>query len=95
MLRFRRLVKQWRAETYYLSSVTAKSKHPAFREIVEMGEAAVPWIIEELRNHRDFLFLALHLIVKDEPMPAALTGKPHKLIDEWLQWAERVNVHLE
>jgi hypothetical protein len=95
VVRFRRLVQQWRSETYYLSSMTAKSHHPAFKEIVEMGELAVPWIIEELRNHRDFLFVALHLIVKGGPMPVAPRGKPHKLIDEWLQWAERENIHLE
>ena len=95
VVRFRRLVQQWRSETYYLSSVTAKSNHPAFKEIVEMGESAVPWIIEELRNHRDFLFVALHLIVKNGPMPVGSMGKPNKLIDEWLQWAERENIHLE
>lgn len=93
--RFRRLVETWRAETYYLSSVTAKSNHPAFKEIVKMGESAVPWIVEELRNHRDFLFIALHLIVRDGPIPAARKGKPHELIEEWLQWAERENIHLE
>ena len=53
--RFRRLVTQWRAETYCLSSVTAKSEHPAFREIVGMGDWALPWILDELRRHRDFL----------------------------------------
>lgn len=83
---------QWRAETFYLSSVTAKSKHPAFREIVEMGRSAVPWIIDELRNHRDFLFVALHLIVKDAQTPVGSKGNPHELIEEWLQWAERENV---
>ncbi len=93
--RFRRLVTQWRAETYYLSSVAAKSKHPAFMEIVGMGESAVPWIIAELRNHRDFLFVALHLIVKDGPMPVGSEGEPHKLIDEWLQWAKRANIDVD
>ena len=60
-----------------------------------MGESAVPWIIEELRNHRDFLFVALHLIVKDGSIPVGLKGEPEKLIDEWLQWSERENINVD
>ena len=90
--RFRRNLAQWRAETYYLSSVTAKTQHPALKDIVVMGEWAVPWIIEELRTHRDFLFVALHLIVKEDPTPASAKGDPHALIEAWLQWAERENI---
>lgn len=89
------MVARWRAETYYLSSVTAKSEHSAFREIVEMGESAIPWIVEELRRNQDFLFLALHLIVKDDPTSVGAKGNPHKLIEEWLQWAERQNIYVD
>ena len=57
-----------------------------------MGESVVPWIVEELRNHRDFLFLALHLILKDDPTPVSARGDPHELIEEWLQWADREKI---
>ena len=87
--KFRRLVVQWRTETYFLSSVTAKTDHPAFKEIAGMGKSAVPWIIEELKTHRDFLFVALHIILKEDPTPRFANGEPHKLIEEWLMWAER------
>lgn len=86
--RFHQLVKQWRIETYFSSSAMDKVNHRAFKEIVDMGESAVPWIIEELRTHRDFLFMALHLILKEDPTPASAKGVPHKLIDAWLEWAE-------
>lgn len=87
--KFRRLVVQWRTETYVLSSVMAKTDHPAFKEILDMGGVAIPWIIEELREHRDFLFVALHIILKEDPTPRYAKGEPHKLIEEWLMWAER------
>ena len=92
LLRFRRLVTEWRSETYFLSSVTGKTNHPAFKEIVGMGKCAVPWIIGELQTHRDFLFMALHLILKEDPTPTEAKGKPHKLIEAWLDWAERENI---
>ena len=89
--RFRRLVTQWRVETYFSSSAMDKTNHHAFKEIVSMGESAVPLIVDELRMHRDFLFMALHLILKEDPTPTSAKGAPHKLIDAWLEWAE-VNI---
>jgi hypothetical protein len=43
--RFRRLEARWMAETAHLSSYTAIVGHPAFREIVSMGEAVVPLML--------------------------------------------------
>ena len=53
------------------------------------------WIIEELKTKRDFLFMALHLITKTDPSPPSAKGKPHEIIEAWLQWAERENIKAE
>ena len=95
LVKFRRLVTQWRTETAYSSSVTEKMDHHAFKAIVEMDEWAVGWIIEELKTNRDFLFMALHMIKKIDPSPPSAKGKPHKIIEAWLQWAERENIKAE
>lgn len=92
---FQRRLTEWRAETYYQSSVAEKMDHPAFKRIVEIGERAVPWIIAELKVRPDFLFMALHLIKKFDPTPEAAKGKPQKLIEAWLQWAEHQNFGTE
>ena len=93
--KFRQLVNEWRVETAYLSSAKQKMDHPAFKSIVEMDEWAVGWIIEELKTKRDFLFMALHLITKIDPSPPSAKGKPHEIIEAWLQWAERENIKAE
>lgn len=90
--KFRRLLKKWRNETYYYSTVDTKIKHPAFQEIISMGEQAVPWIIEELQMHRDFLFIALHLILEEDPTAHCSKGKPIELIEAWLLWAEQEKI---
>lgn len=95
LARFRRLVAQWRIETSHSSSVTEKMDHPAFKAVVDMDEWVVGWIIEELKTNRDFLFMALHLIKKFDPSPPSAKGKPHKIIEAWLQWAERENIKAE
>ena len=95
LAKFRQLVTQWRTETFYSSSVTEKMDHHAFKAIVEMDKWAVGWIVEELKTNRDFLFMALHLILKIDPSPPSAKGKPHKIIEAWLQWAERENIKAE
>ena len=92
---FRRLLAEWRAETFYQSSVYEKTNHPAFKRIVAMGERTVPWIIFELKTRPDFLFMALHLITNLDPTPEAAKGKPLKMVEAWLQWAKRENIDTE
>jgi hypothetical protein len=82
-------VRVWRRETYALSSVAAKMQHRDFQRIVALGEKAVPLIIRELRTRPDFLFLALHAITRENPVPAAAAGKAREAIDAWLIWADR------
>ena len=92
---FRRLLAIWRAETFYQSSVSEKMNHPAFKQIIAMRERAVPWIISELKIRPDFLFMALHLITKHDPTPEAAKGDPRKIVEAWLQWAERENIGIK
>jgi hypothetical protein len=39
---FAELAARWRADTEFFSSPAAMAKHPAYREIIAMGEPAVP-----------------------------------------------------
>ena len=40
--KFRRLARTWREETAYLSSSTRMFAHPAYQEIIRMGDSVVP-----------------------------------------------------
>jgi hypothetical protein len=48
--RFRRLEAVWNAETGYLSSETEIVEHPAFQEIIGMGQAVVPLMLQDLEK---------------------------------------------
>lgn len=87
-VKFQKLVSQWRAATYYSSSISKKVDHPAFREIVEMGEDAKLLIISELKTKPDFLYLALHMITGEDPSPPSASGNPRAMVEAWLLWAE-------
>ena len=45
-----------------LSEPTKKLKHPAYQQIISMGEAALPLILRELERNKDHWFLALMAI---------------------------------
>jgi len=87
--RFHNLVRQWRIDTVLSSRVEEKISHPAFRQIVDIGSAAVPLILRELRDQPDFLFVALHQITHENPLGASDVGRPSKMVDAWLSWGDR------
>ena len=60
LARFRTLVQQWRQDTAHLSNIGKKALHPAYQEIIGMGERAVPLLLAELKRVPDDWFWALH-----------------------------------
>jgi hypothetical protein len=91
--RFQTLVEEWRFATAASSRMRDKINHVAFREIVNMGEVAVPMIIYELTQRPDFLFLALNEIKRDVDLGLSGTARtPRNMLSAWLAWAERNNV---
>lgn len=84
--RFHRLLNQWRAQTIYSSFIEEKVKHPAFRQIVDIGEAAIPWILKEIKVCPSFLYLALQIITGENPVPPQDRGKARAAIDAWIEW---------
>lgn len=87
--RFYRLVSQWRAQTLHSSFTEQKVQHSAFRQIVDMGESAVPLILKEIATHTDFLYLALQLITGENPVPERDRTSARAAIDAWILWADR------
>jgi hypothetical protein len=59
---FQALAERWRRETGMLSSMTKKWNHPAYQEIIAMGEAVVPLILEEMIVRPAYWFHALESI---------------------------------
>jgi len=84
--RFRALAERWKKETAHHSNVAKKALHPAYQEIIGMGEGAVPLLLMELRREPDDWFWALHAITGANPVPAAGRGNVRAMTDAWVQW---------
>ncbi len=84
--RFRDLVELWRRETGMYSSVSKKLQHQAYREIIGMGEAALPLILRELRDRPGHWFEALKAITGQTPVTPDERYDARKARAAWLRW---------
>lgn len=88
--RFHDLLRRRRAETYFASLMREKIENRNFQRIVnELGEQAIPWIIDEIRKTPDFLVHTLYFITKENPVPPAAQGRIQETANAWLSWHAR------
>ena len=87
--RFHRLLDQWYTQTIYSSFIDEKIQHPAFRQIVDIDEDAIPLILKEITVRPSFLYLALQMITGDNPVPQHDRDNPRAAIDAWIEWGNR------
>ncbi|NEQ70535.1 MAG: hypothetical protein F6K21_34595 [Symploca sp. SIO2D2] len=85
---FNHLVQQWKAETRFLSSTHQMVLHPAYQEIIGMGEAVVPLLLRELEQKSGRWFWALKLITREDPVPPEARGQTQTMTQVWLDWGQ-------
>lgn len=86
--RFRQLAREWRKGTAHLSSAARMAKHPAYQEIIRMGESAVPLLLAELARKPGHWFLALHTITGANPVPPGSEGNINEMVQAWIRWGK-------
>jgi hypothetical protein len=84
--RFRRLEATWLAEVGYSSSSTVLRSHPAFQEIIGLGEAVVPLMLRDLEERPRLWVWALPRITGSDPVPACDRGNIVRMSEAWLRW---------
>jgi hypothetical protein len=86
LAQFPTLAERWKKETAHLSNIAKKALHPAYQEIIGMGQGVVPLLLAELRREPDDWFWALHALTGANPVPAASRGNVRAMAEAWLQW---------
>jgi len=84
--RFRRLEAAWISETGHLSSHEAIVNHPAFREIISMRDAVIPFMLQDLAERPRLWVWALPEITRADPVSPGDGGKVAKMSEAWLRW---------
>ena len=86
--RFRRLEATWTTAVGHFSSPTVLCGHPAFQEIIGLGQAVVPLMLRDLKERPRLWVWALPEITGANPVPACDRGRIRKMTEAWLRWGE-------
>lgn len=85
---FDELAEEWREDTAMLSSIKKQVEHPAYRQIIGMGQDAIPFIMRELRTQPEHWFVALRQIAGTDPVKPKHRGNVKLMARDWLKWWE-------
>jgi hypothetical protein len=85
--RFWQLADQWSTDTAALSNTSKAVMHPSYQQIIGMGAAVLPLILESLRDRPDHWFWALTAIVGRDVAKGTQTFQ--EAASAWLDWGAR------
>ena len=86
--RFSTLADRWHKETDMLASPTKITRHPAYLEIIGMGESTIPMILKDLRARGGDWYAALRSLTKASPVPPDARGDVQRMTEVWVAWAK-------
>lgn len=84
--RFLELAERWREETQFYSTTSPLVEHPAYREILQMGEVAVPWLLRDMAATGARWTLLLREITGENPAIHATPGQVREVQAAWIEW---------
>ena len=82
------LVSKWKKETNHYSSISQITKHPAYKEILGLGENAIPLILAEIKREPCHLFNALTFLTGANPVRLDQRGKVKEMVKAWSDWGQ-------
>jgi hypothetical protein len=85
-VRLAALVARWKDERRHTSKIKTMRECPAYREILAMGERAVPFILGHLEKDGGFLFLAMEDITGASVVPEKGDSWIEQLNAAWIAW---------
>jgi hypothetical protein len=90
--KFKRLLAEVREQSAHLSSIKAKVMVPQYLEIIGMGQPALPFILNELKERPSYLFPALRAITGIDPVPPEYRGRLDLMANAWIEWGRQHDI---
>src|SRR3954468_4705444 len=87
--RFRRLAREWKDQSRYLSNTAQMAMLRPYQRIIGMGQPVVPLILEELEREPDQWFWALESITEENPVPPDSAGIVRTMAQAWVEWGRQ------
>jgi len=75
-------------ETKHISASIDVINHPAYQDIINLGDDVISILLEDMRVHHTHWFWALYKLTGENPVPPEDKGRIRKMIDAWLKWGK-------
>ena len=83
--RFRHLFDEWDRETCFYSFPHQVYQHRAYKEILSLGEPAIPYMLGEIQRGHRSIVAALRAISGESPVRAS-NPTTDKIAAAWMEW---------
>jgi hypothetical protein len=83
---FGELAARWKDETAVYSASWQIKAHPAYQQIVNLGEDAIPLLLGKLAQPCVQWMMALSAIAGEDPSPMVHAGNIVRMAEDWLAW---------
>jgi hypothetical protein len=86
------LLADWlNADTLYMSNPRHILDHPAYSQIRQMNEQAVPFILKRIDKEPNLWTVVLSDMTNAQPVRRWHRGKVSQMAEDWKRWASRVH----
>ena len=92
---FEQLADEWERDRPRGVDIAQMTRHPAYQQIIAMGDPAVPWLLHRLATKPDHWFVALSTITGASPVPPESRGRVKEMVQAWLDWGHQQGYQLE
>jgi hypothetical protein len=86
--KFNLLALTWQKDTNLSSSITEMVAHPAYQQIIGMGQRALPFIFNQLNSQPEHWFWALQSITGVNPIKPEHRGNLPEMTNDWIDWGK-------
>ncbi|MCC3531372.1 MAG: hypothetical protein JGK21_25685 [Microcoleus sp. PH2017_22_RUC_O_B] len=93
--KFYTLAEQWQSEVAGMSSTNQMSQHPAYQEIINMGNQIIPLLLSELKKNPLYWLAALSAITGENPIKAEQRGRVKQMASAWIEWGKNQGYAIE
>lgn len=84
--KFEELAEQWILDRPRGADIAQSMMHPAYQQIIGMGESAIRPILARLQRKSEHWFWALYAITGENPVPSKDEGRIKKMAESWINW---------
>jgi hypothetical protein len=93
--RFLKLADEWSRNTMHVSSASDLINDRSYREIIDLGWDAVPYLLMDLKKNKRFWFPALAEITQIRPFDESDMSNPRRMAEAWIRWGKRKGYKLD